>query len=493
MPKEPQDRVKPGWTARAASQLRRKEVWVAAVLVILGVALAVVIAAKTVIDGGATGRNVARLGLAVPLLVACVLAAVVALGSRRAWASPRVLVPGVAVAAVFGSLVVPLLALGSRAWAAMLPLVDPAGADFRAGLYDPAEAFSVADSGWPPLTLLLGRVFTIFSWARGYRLQILVLVILGLATVLLSVELGRSATWLSDKSRRSLLAASAVWLLASYGFLFEVETGNINVYALFFALLAVWAVLRFPKSAWPAAFLLAVAINLKMYPAILLVVVFWRYRWRAVLPVVASNAALFLAAGFGNAWTFCSSLVDMQVNSGVWLGNHSARSFAETLHVTYPWIPQSVEYVLLVVPIALWSVTALMLLRRGWSRRGAVLLAAASVPLMNSLPAVSMDYKLVLMVFPLAVLGALLLEPGASRLGSPIWRSLLLGLMGLEMAGLTVPTKFWGIELQNYPHTGIGNKYPLVLFMQLLLLTAVMLLRREDDPEYRGAVTSDET
>jgi hypothetical protein len=106
----------------------------------------------------------------------------------------------------------------------------------------------------------------------------------------------------------------------------------------------------------------------------------------------------------------------------------------------------------------------------------------------HALTAVSHDYNLVTLVLPLAVMGALLLEPGTSRLGSPIWRSVLLGLMGLEMAGLTVPTKFWGYDSQNYPHIGIGNKYPLVLFLQVLLLAVVLLLRREDDPEYGVAV-----
>ena len=41
-----------------------------------------------------------------------------------------------------------------------------------------------------------------------------------------------------------------------------------------------------------------------------------------------------------------------------------------------------------------------VLFRRGWSDRSAVLAAAACVPLMAIVPAVSNDYKLVLCVFP---------------------------------------------------------------------------------------------
>jgi hypothetical protein len=477
-----------GWTACAVKQLRRRAFWVAAAFVVLGVASVVLLVAKAA-PGGVSALEAARLGVLVPILVACAMAAVVVLAARRVPASPRVFLSVAAMTAGIGSMVIPFLALGSRAWASMIPLEYPTGIDFRAGLYDSATAFSTADSGWPPLTVILGRLFALFSPAVGYRLHVLALVVLGLAAVVLSVELGRRATGLSAKSPRPLLFAFGVWLFASYGFLFEVERGNINVYALVFALLAVWALLRFPKSAWVPAILLAIAINLKVYPAILLILVCWRHRWRAIVPVVVSNAALLLIAGPGNAWAFLKANWVMQSHPSLWLGNHSAESFTYSLNLAHPWVPLSMKYVFLAASVALWLVTAIVLIRRGWSQRGAVLLAAASVPLMNIVPAVSHDYKLVLLVFPLVVLGALLVEPGGSRLGSPVWQGVLLGLMGLEMAGLTVPTKFWGDGLQ-YPATGFGNKYPLVVFVQLLLLVAVLLLRREDDPEYGGVVAS---
>ncbi len=82
-----------------------------------------------------------------------------------------------------------------------------------------------------------------------------------------------------------------MWLLTSAGFIYEIERGNIDLYALFFALLAVWLMLRLPRSPWWPAIALAISINLKLYPGVLLVLLLWRYRWRAIVPALVTNAA----------------------------------------------------------------------------------------------------------------------------------------------------------------------------------------------------------
>ena len=150
---------------------------------------------------------------------------------------------------------------GSATWGLLLPLATPTGVDFRDGLYQPALDFSTAHSGWPPLTLLLGRPFTLFSFSTGYAIQVVVLVALALAAIALSAVLARRALGTSDDAagrdppvasrlfgRRVTAAQIAVvaglWLLTSYGFMYEIERGNIDLYALFFALLAVWLMLK---------------------------------------------------------------------------------------------------------------------------------------------------------------------------------------------------------------------------------------------------------
>jgi hypothetical protein len=136
-------------------------------------------------------------------------------------------------------------------------------------------------------------------------------------------------------------------------------------------------------------------------------------------------------------------------------------------HSALDWFPVSTEYLFIAIPVVLWAATAVPLIRQGWSQRGAVLLAAASVPLMNVLTPVSHDYKLVLLVFPLAVLIALLFG-GGSALGPPLWRSALGGLVALDAVALHGSTTLWAYS----------SKYPLIVLVQVLLLIVVVLLRR---------------
>jgi len=107
-------------------------------------------------------------------------------------------------------------------------------------------------------------------------------------------------------------------------------------------------------------------------------------------------------------------------------------------------------------------------------------LAAASVPLMCVIPSYSADYKLVLMVFPLAVLAAFLLQPVFSERDRRGWRAFHTGLLGLGMVLLTTSTMLWFMGDLLYPLGVRGNKYPLVVLVQLLLLGIVLLLRRKE-------------
>jgi hypothetical protein len=469
---------------RGLYHVRGVAVWIAVIfifLVLVGTGL--LIAAITVFDGNGIGYKLARLGFAIPLLAVGVMTALLALDVGRLSPNPRVFLLATAIAGAIGNLVIPFIALGRTAWGALIPLGNGWGQDFRQGLYDPAAIFSSAESSWPPLTLFFGRPLTLLGPDSGYIVHSVVLVVLGVGAAVLSTNLANRATVASiqesggrGRSPMWLFCVSALWLVTSFGFLMEVERGQMNLHALFFSLLAVWCLLRFPRSLWLPAISLAIAINLKVFPGVLLVILFWRHRWRALVPVAVSNAALLLVAGPGNAWSFLKNGMSMESSAYYWSGNHSAAGFAQSIHRVLEWFPTAMEYVFLAIPVALWVCTGIVLMKRGWSQRNAVLLAAASMPVMNIVPAASHDYKLVLLVFPLAVLAMLLAEPARARLGSSAWRSTFLGLLGLEMVALSASTVlFWGR----------GAKYPFIVFVQLLILGVVLLTRRQDDPEYQ--------
>jgi len=273
---------------------------------------------------------------------------------------------------------------------------------------------------------------------------------------------------LSGQGRRihatQLALVLGFWLMTSYGFMYEVERGNIDLYALFFALLSVWLMLRLPRSAWWPAIVLAVAINLKLYPGVLLVILFWRYRWRAVAPVLVVNGLLLLVAGPGNIRNTVTALWANQSSTrALWWGNHSAAAMARVLHIVTTWAPSWIYVPLLLIPLALWVVTMFLLMRRGWNDRAAVLAAAACVPVMGVATAISHDYKLVWYVFPLAVLAAVVAT--MPRRDSLRW-TLLFGLLALAMMFLSRSSLVIAPAL-------VASKYALLVLLQFLLLYVV--------------------
>jgi hypothetical protein len=265
-----------------------------------------------------------------------------------------------------------------------------------------------------------------------------------------------------------------LWLSTSYGFMFEIERGQLDLYALFFALLAVWFLLRRPLgSPWWPSLALALAVNIKAYPGVLAVVLLWRYGRRAVVPLLVTNVVLLLSAGPANLLRFFvrRASLEASTSSRGWV-NDSAASLAHTLHEVGSW-PGSLWVVFLGFSALLWVATLVVVMRRGWSARGAVLVSAACVPVMCTVPSISNDYRLVLLVFPLAVLAAA--TAAMRRLGGPLWALLLLAL-GSELFLLARSSRLIAPSLQ-------GSKFALVVGLQILLLIVGALEGRAPDEE----------
>jgi hypothetical protein len=115
------------------------------------------------------------------------------------------------------------------------------------------------------------------------------------------------------------------------------------------------------------------------------------------------------------------------------------------------------------------------LVRRGWNDRNAVLAAAACVPPMAIVPAVSNDYKLVLCVLPLAVLAVVVAT--MERAPAAVW-AVLFGAVAFLMIFLARSTIVVAPSLQ-------ASKYTLLVALQVLLLVVVPLgaqERREPAP-----------
>ncbi len=441
--------------------------------------------AAVLVTGGGYFLVDSRLTMALSIAVAGFVAGLVAAGIGRRSMNVIMWLAVVAFVEWGWNFVAQWLRWRSTVWSVLLPLVHPAGIDFRDGLYGPAQSFSTATSGWPPLTLLLGRPFTLVSFASGYAIQVCILTVLALVASILSATLASKAACSPDESgecravsMREIAFVMGFWLLTSYGFMYEVERGNIDLYALVFSLLSVWLLIRCPRNAWPAATCLAVAVGLKLYPAALLVVLAWRYRWRAVVPAIVTTLVALLAGGPANLRRSLDTLGSMQASPTRlgWL-NGSAAAMAHQLRAT--GAPDWILYPLLLVPLALWGGTLLALVRKRMNDRRIILAAASCTPVMMVIPSISNDYKLVLCVFPLAVMSAVMAT--MRREPEVVWTALLAALAFL-MVFLAASSEVLMPSLET-------SKYFYQVAMQALLLAVVLMTERTTNKAEPGEVS----
>ncbi len=443
----------------------------------VGIGLSLVVASAgwaltlVVLTSGVDHRNLAV--DAVPALPVAVIGTVTAIAAWRRSVSIAVWLGGIVAFGFCVNLLVFLLLSRGETWG-LLSSPGVWGGDFRDGLYDPARAFSVARSGWPPLTLIVAWPFTLVERSTAYAVEVGLIAAAAVGSAILSAVLAMQAVDSGPDVKaagrgsvdvQSLAIVLGVWVITSYGFMYELQRGNVNLIALFFSLLAVWLTLRLPRSPWWPAIVLGVSINLKVYPAIVLVLLFWRYRLKAAVPVVVTNAVLLLIAGPANTRRFLEWLTKSAPGPRIaTFGEMGASGTAAVQRAMTSWAPSWIAAPFFAVPVALWLATAIILMRRGWSTWRAVVLAAASVPPMAVLPTLSNDYKLVLFVFPLAVLAAVLARSAGQR--GRLWWCLGFGVL----LWLFV---FMGRSSVFHPWALVGSKYSLaILVLAMLVLVA---------------------
>ena len=472
--------------------MRERGAWIGLVAGAAGLFIALLVLSR----GGAYFVVVHDLQWFVPLAMVGIATALAAsrLGAGQANAVVWLLV--VVLGSIGWNFLVYAYKFGRGVFELLLPLVHPTGIDWRVGIFAAGQSFSNAGSGYPPFTLWVGKAFTAVSFSTGYVIQVCLLVGFAVGSAVLCALLARA--WLSAARELSLGAAMSssegerlrrpfdawqlgllggLWLTTSYGFMFEIERGQLDLYALFLALLAVWLLLRRPQgSPWWPSLALALAVNIKAYPAVLAVVLLWRYRRRAIIPLLVTHLALLVSAGPGNVRHFFVRRAGLERStfSRGWV-NDSAWSLAHTLHEVSSW-PSSLWLVFLASSALLWIATLVVVMRRGWSARRAVLVSAACIPVMCTFPSISNDYRLVLLVFPLSVLAAV--TAALRRDGGPLW-ALLFMAVGFEFFLLARSSRVVAPSLQ-------GSKFALIVGLQVLLLIVGALEGHVRDTECSG-------
>jgi hypothetical protein len=358
--------------------------------------------------------------------------------------------------------------LDQWAWRApmLVPSINPIGVDFRIGGYAAAQQFSNVQSGWPPFTIVLSAPYLLLEPNAAYVVHVGILIALNLAGIALAVAVLRSR----DDDGLPLCGPAgdhvgllapvfAVWLLVSYGFLFSVERGNYDAFPAFLAMLGLWALVRRPAGIWLPTTAFSLAAQIKVYPALLLLLLIWRFRWKAILPIIACNVVLSLSAGPENLVRFLSGVTSLMTVGYDWVGNSSAKSFSawvDLLHWGY--LPHLPAKLLIAIPVALLLFTVWRLWRRH-DRAATALMLCGLAPLMFVVPSISHDYKLVLLAGPAVLLSGLLMRHIGRGPAEPWWMLLTLSLTLFFIA--RPPSYIWPAILQN--------KYPWILLYQAVV------------------------
>ena len=311
----------------------------------------------------------------------------------------------------------------------IVPAMSVIGADFRAGLYLPAKELFVGktfqqiwantlnDNAYPPLVTLAGILFLPFEENKGYLIQVLLLILFNIASLTIAAALIHKYIFRRsgmDETVSLLISAFlfisfSFYTFSSYPFLFSIERGNYDIVALFFTLLTLWVFLRHPEKMWIQVILLSIATNLKIYPAILFLLLLRKHGKKLILPTLISNLVLLFVLGPNNLIAFITTLASRSGldSTSNWIGNHSSYSFARDLVLNvYPTTPNVFTPLWLVctlLPVLLWGIAAFFLLKEKVNSQTAILYFMVSVPLMDIIPTVSHDYRLVIQ-FSVAIL-----------------------------------------------------------------------------------------
>jgi Glycosyltransferase family 87 len=303
-------------------------------------------------------------------------------------------------------------------------------------------------------------------------------------------------TWLLPRQiidRRYTLLALLLFVtgLLSYGFQFELERGQYNVFTFLLCMTASYIFHYHPRYRLLAYFLFSLSVQLKLYPAIFIFMFVddwreWKSTLRRFVGLGLLNLLLFFVMGVQSFWDFIRSVTAQVVNPswiGVW--NHSLSSFIsvakqdglgligrDTLRA-FRHHAESWEALLLIF-YAVLLLTALVIfyLRKQRGLDPYLLLTCTIGALI--LP-ISYDYTLSILTVPV-----LLFLSGIPEIESKGYKVVaILLVLGIAIAYFAILIPY------NFRPYALNNSFPLLFFI-LLLATCLNFLRYRQDKIQRA-------
>ncbi len=294
-----------------------------------------------------------------------------------------------------------------------VPAMDPIGVDLRLMLsyshswwVEKASPY-IGTNLYPPLASVLFAPLVRLPVALVYRLMTAVtLVCYGFAAFAFPLRVSKG------KQGLPVLVLLFITGLFSYGLQFEIERGQFNLIAVACAFAAIWICHYHEKYRYLAYGLFTVAVQLKVYPFVFIVMLIrdWR-NWKGnigmCLVLSAVNVALLFVLGPQVFVDFIKAIHAQMAKPLTGPGNHSIRS-ALYLIGTYAsaWVGGHAglaELALLALCGGCMLVALVRAYRENESGVNSPLLLACTIGALV-IPAVSHDYTLPLLVGPVAIL-----------------------------------------------------------------------------------------
>jgi len=334
-----------------------------------------------------------------------------------------------------------LIKINTTTWSydytSVIPLELPVGFDFRVGSYWPAQNLITTNfkhialdgtysTNYPPLVSLINIPYLIFDENIAYLIHSILIFLTNIACLAIVSIIAHHSIFVKIRVEKnytyfisvSLFFILLIYTLSSYSFVFAIERGQTDIFALFFSLLSMLFFIKKPNHLCLQVFLLSIAVHLKIYPAVLFLLLFVKHGRKLFMPAITINLIFLFILGPTMAFGFLKNLTSGSGigvgigNQWTWVGNHSAYAFADiiaressnyslNLYILWP--------ILTLISIELWFV-ATYILFKNYSSQNAVLFLMISISIMDLVPIISMDYRLVILSSAALLLFALIIK-----------------------------------------------------------------------------------
>lgn len=302
----------------------------------------------------------------------------------------------------------------------------PKGMDFKAvHVYAVAlrsgidKYLAVGCNNYPPFVTIAYLPLSFFPADIAYQFYciILLLFLFALVYTLLSEKVNAIIQYKYKRTCKAILSLLIVYILfQTYPVNFAFERGNYDIIAVAFAAFALLAMSK--RYMIASAGLLAISTQLKIYPAILLVLLFARFGWKGILYFVVFNGLMLSLLGIPGFENFVFTVLKFSANPFLWAGNHSLVSFLSPFNGMV-YLKSYISLNIFLLPFLGFFAVAVFRyfqLTKHYRKKNTKVLVKAhfngmeigiigiSFCLMALVPSVSHDYKLVIQILPLILL-----------------------------------------------------------------------------------------